>query len=266
VKSRTVAVMSAIRAATVLALWGPAYAAGAVPPDEVISALAQTGFTAGVRAAEEVTAGRHRLPGPGSPGTGTLALLDLFRAGGQCTLVLPVAGDVRGLPPGHRSVVPALDAGAAVVLDSPGVAIVPVDGHWRVFDLGPGEYPRPQAQTVHEAEWAIDRAIVSATARLRSLDIARDSATVRDDLARAMREAAHDSPRGMSRRSSALLAKVISLEALLEIAGRHQTAAVSRYELGAIDDALRPLAEAVRQGRLAAVSSAAEERSAQRIS
>ena len=239
-----------------LALWGPAYARGMVPPDDVISALAKTGFTAGVRAAEHVTAGRHGLPGPGTAGTGTLALLDLFRAVGTCALVLPVAGDVRGLPAGHRSVVAALDAGAAVVLHDRAVAIVPVDGHWRVFDLGDADFPRPQPWTVHEAERTIDRSIVSATVRLRSLDIARHSATVRDDVAAAMRDAAMDSPRDMPRQASALLAKVISLEALLAIAARHQTAAVSRYELGAIDDALRPLAEAVRQGRLAAVAAA----------
>ncbi|RIJ70979.1 hypothetical protein D1871_16345 [Nakamurella silvestris] len=249
--------MSAIRAATVLALWGPAYAGGSVPPDDLISALGQTGYTAGVRAAEHVTAEKLGLPGPGSPGAGTLALLDLFRPAGPCELVLPVAGDVRGLPAGHRSVVAALDAGAAVVLRSRSAAVVPVDGHWRVFDLGEEPYPSHPAWTVHEAEFAIDRAIVSATNRLRALDIARDSRTVRDDLAAAMREAAHDSPHGMPRRASALLAKVISLEALLQIAGRHQTAAVSRHELGAIDDALRPLAEAVRQGRLAAVAECA---------
>lgn len=253
--------MSAIRAATVLALWGAAYARGLVAPDDVISAVSDTGHTAGVRAADEETAAALDLPGPGSAGSGSLALLELLRAGDGGQLLLPVAGDVRGVPPGHRALLTALEAGAALRLRrpaGPGSLVVPVDGHWRVFVVAPeaAGTGAPLPWTVHEAERTIDRAILTATARLRALDVARESAAVRDRIAEAMRRAAHDNPRSMDRSASSLLAKVISLQALLDTAAGHRTAAVSRFELGAVDDALRPLTEAVRQGRLAAVAGA----------
>ena len=108
--------MSAVHAATALALWGAAHAGGTASPDEVLSALAGCGPTAGVRAADPTTAARTRLPGPGEASASAMALLQLFRTGGRPRLMLPVPGDVRGLPPRSAALVPALDAGAAVVL------------------------------------------------------------------------------------------------------------------------------------------------------
>jgi hypothetical protein len=63
-------------------------------------------------------------------------------------------------------------------------------------------------------------------------------------------------PPGTPSRSSALLAKAISLQALLAVAENHDTAAVNSHELAVVDDALRPLARAVRDGRRAAVADA----------
>ncbi len=63
-------------------------------------------------------------------------------------------------------------------------------------------------------------------------------------------------PPGTPAAASALLATSISLHALLAVANGQDTAAVSSYEMAAVDDVLRPLAIAVRESRRAAVSAA----------
>ncbi len=91
------------------------------------------GRTAGVRAADTATADRVDLPGPGEAGAGTVALLDLLRRGGRPQLMLPVAGDVRGLPPGRphwcRPWTPAPRWSCPIEQ----VVVVPDEGHWRVY-------------------------------------------------------------------------------------------------------------------------------------
>ncbi len=252
--------MSGIRAATLLAVWGAAHRSGVAGADQVLGQLASAGRTAGVRAADAGTAQRIDIPGPGQAGAGTIALLELTRRGGLPQLVLPVPGDLRGLPPQSPCLVAALDAAAAVLLPDLQIAVVPGEGHWRVFgapglvDLVPKASGGP---SLFEAEVELDRAIRDATARLTRLDVARESAEVRAKVAAAMRDGAVDLPSGSGRghrHGSAMLAKVVSLEALLQVAGSHETAAVSRFELASVDDALRPLAHAVRMGRLAAVT------------
>lgn len=256
--------MSGVRAATVLALWGAAFRAAAASPDEVLEELAGAGRSAGIRASDAATAARVDLPGPGQASAGSVALLDLLRRGGRPQLVLPVAGDVRGLPPRSPALVPGLDAGAAVVLPDERVVVVPSEGHWRVFALDrEGHAPAPPtpasagAPTLFEAERDLDAAIRTATTQLTRLDVARDAAGVRARIADAMRAGAVDVPHGSGpshRHGSTLLAKVVSLEALLEVAADHQTTAATRHQLATWDDALRPLASAVRFGRLAAVN------------
>ena len=253
--------MPGVRAATVLALWGAAYRCGAASPDEVLEQLAGAGRSAGVRAADSATADRVGLPGPGEANTGSIALLELLRRGGTPRLVLPVAGDVRGLPPSSPALLPALDAGAAVVLPSQRIAVSPSEGHWRVFGvLKDASNPLPAAPEppkLFDAERDLDAAIRAATAQLVRLDVARGADGVREKIAHEMRQAAITVPSGWSRaqrHGARLLAKVVSLEALLQVAAAHDTAAVTRHQLASMDDALRPLAAAVRFGRLAAVA------------
>lgn len=271
--------MSGIRAATVLAIWGAAYRSGAASPDETIARLAEAGRTAGVRAADAPTAARTGLPGPGEAGAGSLALLDLLRRGGRPNLVLPVAGDVRGLPPGGSVVVPALDAGGAVLLPLSRLAIVPGDGHWRVYSTDvngsrsgsgftppertaqPAPHSRPEMPTgpisLFDADYELDRAIRAAAAQLTALEVARSSASARSRIAALMLAEEVPVPCGtarLHRHASEMLAKVVSIEALLRVATDHNSAAVTRYELAAVDHALTPLAIAVRNGRLAAVA------------
>ena len=253
--------MSSVHAATTLALWAAARAGGA-STDDVLAAVDAAGHRTGVRAASADVAQTTGLPGPGSPTAGSMALLSLMSGGGIPHLLLPTAGDLRGLPPGGDITVPALDAGAVVVFPDKEIGVVPTDGHWRVHRC-PGQH---RALTLTEANLEIDGAMADATRTLVAIDIARGSDQVREHVRRRMLDEAVDLPDGTPTAASALLAKVISLEALLAVAAGHETAAVTSRELAVVDDALRPLNTAVRAGRRAAVGEAARVLSSQSVS
>jgi hypothetical protein len=250
--SRTVSVMSSVHAATTLALWAAARIGGR-STDDVLTAVDAAGHRVGVRAASDAVAESTGLPGPGSPTAGSMSLLRLMAGGGVPDLLLPTAGDLRGLPPGGEITVPALDAGAVVVFPDLEIGVIPTDGQWRVHRCGGGH----TALTLSEANAEIDGAMADATASLMAVDIARGSAQVREHVRQRMLAEAVDVPLGTPTAASALLAKVISLEALLAVAAGHETAAVTSRELAVVDDALRPLTTAVRAGRRAAVAAAA---------
>ena len=250
--SRSAPAESPVRAATALALWAAARAGGH-PGDDVVRGIDGSGYRAGVRAVTAELATRTGLPGPGERSAATAALLALAGRGGVPELLLPVAGDLRGLPPRGAVTVPALDAGAVVVFPRLAVGIVPQDGQWRVHDC-PGGVP---VLSLGEAGQLIDEAIRTATADLMRVDIARGAERVRDRVRELMLDASIDTPAALPRQASALLAKVISLEALLDVAAGHETAAVTSGELAVVDDALRPLRRAVREGRRSAVTAAA---------
>ena len=243
--------VSPVRAASTLALWAAAWQGGA-PSDEVIAAIENTGFRAGVRALSVEAAAASGLPGPGASSAGSAALLPLLRTGGTPELLLPTAGDLRGLAPGGRLTLAALDAGAVVVLPAAGIGVVPMDGQWRA-DVCPGRHPAPDLRT---AGRELDEAIGEATRRLAAADLGRDAGSPRDRVAEVMLAERVPTPPGTPAGSAALLAKAISLHALLCVAGNHDTAAVNSFELAVVDDALRPLARAVRDGRRAAVAAA----------
>jgi len=243
--------VSSVHAATTLALWAAAWQGGA-PSDDVLAALEATGFRAGARALSVEAASVTGLPGPGSGSSGSATLLPLLRGGGIPELLLPAAGDLRGLAPAGRLTVAALDAGAVVVLPDDGIGIVPIHGQWRA-DWCPGGHPAPDLRT---ADHELDDAIREATQRLAAADLARDAGSPRERVAQVMLAERVLTPPGTPPRASALLAKAISLHALLAVAENHDTAAVNSFELAVVDDALRPLALAVRDGRRAAVADA----------
>ena len=243
--------MSSVQAATTLTLWAAARAGG-LSTDDVLAAVDATGHRVGVRAATARVAEATGLPGPGSPTAGSMSLLSLMINGGVPDLLLPTAGDLRGLPPGSDITVPALDAGAVVVFPDLEIGVVPADGQWRVHSC-PGSHP---ALSISEANAEIDGAMADATKSLVAIDIARGSDQVREHVRRRMLAEAIKLPKGTPTAASALLAKVISLEALLAVASGHETAAVTSRELAVVDDALRPLHNAVRAGRRAAVARA----------
>ncbi len=253
--------MSSVHAATTLALWAAARVGGS-STDDVLAAVEAAGHRVGVRAASVEVAESTGLPGPGSPTAGSMSLLPLMASGGVPDLLLPAAGDLRGLPIGGEITVPALDAGAVVVFPDLEIGVIPTDGQWRVHRCSGGH----SALSLSEANGEIDGAMADATQALTAVDIARGSDQVREHVRRRMLAEAVEVPPGTPSAASALLAKVISLEALLAVAAGHETAAVTSRELAVVDDALRPLTLAVRAGRRAAVATAARALAASSIS
>jgi len=238
-----------VRAATTLALWAAAWRGGA-SADQVLEALGGTGVRAGVRAGSAGAAALSGLPGPGLPSASAVDLLGLLRRGGPPALLLPVPGDLRGLPPGGDIVLPALDAGAVVVLSDAGVALVPVDGHWRALECGQGHPTLSMA----EAMLLVDDAVTEATRALASADLASSRGNPREAVRRSIIDRAVDTPPGIPSGASSLLAKATTLDALLTVAAGHETAAVTSAQLATVDDALSPLRSAVREARRTAVA------------
>ncbi len=244
--------MSSIRAATTLALWTAAWQGGQ-PSDDVLAAIDAVGHRAGVRAGSAAAAAASGLPGPGARSASTAELLPVLRNGGMPVLVMPVAGDLRGLPVGGDILLPALDAGAVVVLTGIGIALLAMDSQWRAFRCT-AVHPAPSLEL---AQHQLDVAVAGATRLLTAADLAQESGEPRERIKSAMLAEAVDCPPGTDRSACQLLARVISLQAVLSVAADHRTAAVTSRELAVVDDALSPLAVAVRDGRRAAVAVAA---------
>ena len=100
----------------------------------------------------------------------------------------------------------------------------------------------------------LDAAVGRATRSLTALDVARGSDQAREQVRQVMLDEAVSCPPGTPPAASALLATSISLHALLAVANGQDTAAVTSYEMAAVDDVLRPLAIAIRESRRAAVA------------
>lgn len=246
--------MSAIRAATTAAVWAAAWQAGA-PADEVLAAVAAVAHRAGVRASTPAVARRTGLAGPGEASGTDLDLLGLFRRGGRPGLLLPVPGDLRGLPVGGDIVIPALDAGAVVTLPEAGLGLVPMHGQWRAYECAGVHATIPPA----EATRVLDDAIREATRTMVAADLGIGGPAAgapRDAMAARIRAEAVDLPVSAAPAAATLLARAITLDALLGATAAHRTAAVTSAELATVHDALGPLAAAAREARRTAVDAA----------
>jgi len=243
-----------VRAATTVALWAAAWQAGA-PADEVLESLRGVGHRAGLRAGTDDVARRTGLPGPGEASGSDLDLLGLLRRGGRPGLLLPVPGDLRGLPVRGPLVIPALDAAAVVVLADLDVGLVPVHGQWRAFDCSPTHPTLPPK----DASRLLDDAITEATRTLLAADVAVGGVAAnppREAMSTWIQDEAVELPSGCGALASGLLARAITLEALVRAASGHRTAAVTSAELATVHDALGPLAAASREARRTAVDTA----------
>jgi hypothetical protein len=230
------------------AVWATAWLAGRASYDEALDAL--LGETA------------HRVSGlPGTDGAVRLGeALTALRGLGErrFRLVLPVPGDVRGLPrvPGLAPL--ALESGQAAVGDR--LALVPESAgpevvEWTAFPLD-GAAPVPPAPegTLRSVSGALDLAIGDAARTLVGLDLARwhpEVPALLAGLAKPSRltglPADHD-PVAVS-----VLARAQRLAQVLDLAMADAPgAAVTHAQAAARDDALRPLAQAVREATVAA--------------
>lgn len=240
---------SALHAATTLALWSAACASGE-PAERTWEVLAATGVRSGARAASDAAAARCGLPGPGEATAPLIELVPVLRRGGPAGLLLPVPGDVRGLPAGGDVGGPALAAGAAVVLPAVGVALVPVGSQWQAYECGPGH----PALALPEARMLLDEAVRGATIALTNADVASSHGRPHDAVSALVLAEQVETPPGVPAAAADLLTRSITLHALLAVAAGHRTAAVTQHELATVDRALAPLQSAAREARRTAVA------------
>ncbi|XGU20207.1 hypothetical protein ACETU7_04045 [Rhodococcus sp. 3Y1] len=112
-----------------LTVWAASWLAGDAAPDDVIDALAAWAPMHLIGAADAETAVRHDLEWPGVTASGVPTLLRIARSeAAEVRLVLPTAGDVRGLPTGTEFARAAIATGEGIQIGAvgkPGVGLVP---------------------------------------------------------------------------------------------------------------------------------------------
>jgi hypothetical protein len=189
------------------------------------------------------------------------------RSGGAVRVVLPVAGDVRGVPGPAAFRSAALELGEAVA--GPGLGVVPelIDYApssapatvlWQAF---PTEPAPPDYVSVPDAQYELTTAIRESASALSAADVAGWI----DDIADTLHDARHagerlNLPPGFPPRAIALLAQAERLQAVLDLAFTDPTGgAIDRTGIAARTAALRPLATAVRRARLAGYNAEARD-------
>lgn len=204
------------------------------------------------------------LTGAGGPGDGEPvplreALLAWQRAASPVRVVLPVAGDVRGLPGPPALRTAALDVGEAVC--APGLGLVPdvieyapssapPTVLWQAF---PSEPPPPDPLTIRDAQHELSTAIRESASALAAADVAGSATDIGDRLHRARRAGEHlNLPPGWPGDAVALLAQAERLQAVLDLAQENPVGgAIDRTGVAARAESLRTLATAVRRARVA---------------
>ncbi|TYP90407.1 hypothetical protein [Blastococcus xanthinilyticus] len=230
-----------------VAVWATAWLSGRTSFDEALDRV--TGEHA------------HLVTGmPGSAaaeplGTALAALRGLGER--RLHLVLPVPGDVRGLPAVPGLVPAAVEAGQAAVGDrlvlvpSPGPEVVT----WAAFPLDGLALPPPPVEgSLRAASGALDLAMVDAARTLADLDLARWHPEVPELLADLARpRPAPGLPDDHDPLALSVLGRAQRLAAVLDLATTDAPgAAVTHGQAAARDAALRPLSDAVRAAITAA--------------
>lgn len=245
------------------AVWTSAWLSGSAAADDVLDALQHWADLHDVVAADAVAAATLDVPVRGEACGQVAALLAGIRRAGATSgrLVLPVPGDVRGLGARSEFAVEALHAGEAVVLAEARIGLVPdniADGvlRWTAFDLG--EAAPAEHLPLGEAEHELTGAMRVAAGVLTELGVAKQRAGVREELRdRVATRTNAQWPAGMPPRALRVLQRANEVSAILELAAEDEpggalssSAAIRRAE------ALRPLFDAVRVARIAAVDEA----------
>jgi hypothetical protein len=201
-----------------LSVWANAWLAGKAAPDDVLDSLSVWAPKQSVTAYDAVAAGHTGLPWPDVHDAGTVTLLQTLRAAvgrptstlggpesmrGTINVLLPVPGDVRGLPPGTQFERDALAAGEAVIIGTPlhpatAVGLVPEFSYddaeeapdyeadfaelcamtWTVYSL-PG-VPVLDHYELGDAEYTLRSAVRSAADALGAIGLASATADIDD--------------------------------------------------------------------------------------
>lgn len=230
------------------AVWSTAWLAGRAAYDEALDAIA--GSTA------------HRVSGlPGSDEAVPLGwALTALRGLGErrFRLVLPVAGDVRGLPRAPGLAPLALESGQAAVGEHLALvpeALGPEVVQWTAFPLaGLPPVPPPAEGNLRAVSGALDLAVGDTARALAGLDLARWNPEVPALLAGlAKASAAPGLPHDHDPVALSVLGRAQRLAKVLDLAMADAPGgAVNHSQAAARDEALRPLAQSVREAIAAA--------------
>ncbi|WP_329047526.1 hypothetical protein OG738_35535 [Amycolatopsis sp. NBC_01488] len=251
------------RPSATFAVWSAAWLNGAAASDDVLDALLAWGEAHDVVAADAAAAEAFALPlAFNRPATPVQLLMALRSQGAKSMrLVLPVPGDVRGLGGGGPFTEAALRAGDAVVLPELGSGLVPepvAEGlmRWTVYSLASPS--APEYVGLAEAEHGLTDAIRNSAGALQALDVASDRPGVRAELSAHLRSRPDvDWPAGTPGRALRVLQRAEEIAAILAIASSDDPGgAISASASSLRAQALRPLSEAVRTARFAAVNEA----------
>ncbi len=249
-----------------MTVWASAWLAGAAAPDDVLDALAPWAEAHDVLATYPA-ATLTGLPGPTEPPTSVAFLLAALRRAGPGTpsparLVLPVAGDVRGLPgPGPFSQA-AIESGEGVLFPDSGLGLVPStvgDGllRWTVHYL-PNPVGSAECGSLADAERGLREQVRRSTSTLIAHGVARHRVGVREEIDAALKARPRSLwPEGMPGHALRVLQHADEVEAILAAASIGDPGgALTATAAQARTAALRPLTTAVREARRAAVAEA----------
>jgi hypothetical protein len=265
-----------------LSVWANAWLAGAAAPDDVLDALSEWAPRHSVTAYDSVAAGHTGLPWPDLTDAGAVSLLQTLRTAAGPTgsvpplgVVLPVPGDVRGLPAGTQFERDAVTAGEAILVGSDpsaAVGLVPyfeyeeTDEHsefepeptalsWTVYSV-PG-VPTPEHLDLGEAEYGLRAAVRSAADALGAIRAAGTDVADPRGLVEQVLESArgHRAPDHAPSRALRVLENAAHIDAIITVgSGLIPIGLQTSSEVEIASDALRPLAGVVRSARMAAVS------------
>lgn len=264
-----------------LSVWANAWLAGRAAPDDVLDALSDWAPRHSVIAYDAVAAGRTGLPWPDVDSAGAMSLLQTVRTAAgprpgsagpderwparpAIAVLLPVPGDVRGLPPGTQFSADALAIGESVVVSAPdgqAIGVIPAFEDeddpetlsWSVYSVPGGpvlDYPE-----LGEAEYALRSAVRSAADALSALQLtgsADDPRSLVEELLAANQH--HRAPDHAPARAIRVLSTAAHVDAIITVSSGFtaigtQTSSQARIA----DSALLPLASVVRAARSAAV-------------
>jgi hypothetical protein len=265
-----------------LSVWANAWLAGAAAPDDVLDALSQWAPRHSVTAYDSVAAGRTGLPWPDLNDAGAVSMLQTLRTAAGSGLsapaigvVLPVPGDVRGLPAGTQFQRDAVTAGEAILVGrdhSAAIGLVPdfeYDELEDESDFGPEPtallwtvYSVPGAPTTEhldlgEAEYALRSAVRSAADALGAIRAAgTDVADPRGLVEQVLEDArGHQVPEHAPSRAVRVLENAAHIDAIITVSSELIPIGLqTSSEVQIASDALRPLSGVVRSARMAAVN------------
>ncbi|MEU1204009.1 hypothetical protein [Nocardia sp. NPDC005825] len=259
-----------------LTVWAGSWLAGCSAPDDVLDELRAWAPRQTVAAGDPVTGGHTGLPWASDEdpaavaGAGIMVLLKIIREAytgldAQVRLVLPIPGDVRGIPVGTEFAAAATEAEEGILVGAPGTngtGLVPVwtdeDAlQWRVYST-PIPLTLAPEMPLGEAEYTMREAVrdaADALAQMHTTRLGSGGVPPRDLVeAELAGHSRHKYPDSMPLRARRILDTADQVAAILTVAEREPASApTSATAVAAQEALLRPLWNAIRAARLAAV-------------